>query len=154
MIELLYAASQAGVSIELIIRGICCLKPGVKGISDTIRVISIVGRFLEHSRVFLFGNGGNPELFLSSADLMGRNLDRRVELMFPIEQPDLLRQIIEEVLETALNDRVRARVLGQDGMYTRLNAPGGDDQMDSQTRILRSRSQPTRTLRVLPRDIP
>jgi len=154
MIELLYAASQAGVSIDLIIRGICCLRPGVKDISNNIRVVSIVGRFLEHSRVFLFENGGNPELFLSSADLMGRNLDRRVELMFPIEHPALLRQITEEVLETGLQDRVRARVLGPDGMYTRLNTPGGDDQTDSQTRIIRSRTQLTRTLRVLPRDTP
>jgi polyphosphate kinase len=154
MIELLYGASQAGVSIDLIIRGICCLRPGIKGISDNIRVISIVGRFLEHSRVFLFENGGNQELFLSSADLMGRNLDRRVELMFPVEHPVLLRQITEEVLETALQDRVRARVLGPDGLYTRLNTPGGDDQTDSQTHIIRSRTQSPRTLRVLPRETP
>ncbi len=109
MIEKLYEASKAGVKIDLIVRGICSLRPGVKGVSETVRVVSIVGRFLEHSRVFYFENGGSPELFLSSADLMSRNLYRRVELMFPIEDANMIKSIKSEVLDTALADKIRAR---------------------------------------------
>jgi len=138
MIEKLYEASRAGVSIDLIVRGICCLRPGKKGISENIRVISIVGRFLEHSRVFYFANGGAPEVLLGSADLMGRNLDHRVELVFPVEDPALTATIMKEVLVTALADQSRARVLNPDGSYTRAE-PAFPEKPDSQQVILRSR---------------
>ena len=154
MIELLYAASQAGVKIELIVRGICCLRPGVKGISDNIRVISIVGRFLEHSRVFWFAHDGHPELYLSSADMMGRNLNRRVELMFPVEDPALIARVKQETLDGALADRTRARQLGADGLYTRI-APGTTGEAaDSQVDLIRSRSQHHRPIHIVPREAP
>jgi polyphosphate kinase len=154
MIELCYAASQAGVTMELIIRGICCLRPGVPQISERIRVISIVGRFLEHSRVFYFGNNGAPEIFLSSADLMGRNLDRRVELMFPVDDPALARHLKEEVLDTALADSVRTRELHADGSYTRVTAHGDGAAADCQTLIMRSHTRPPRPLQIVPREAP
>jgi polyphosphate kinase len=154
MIELLYAASQAGVRIELIVRGICCLRPGIPGVSENISVISIVGRFLEHSRVFYFANNGQPELYLSSADLMSRNLDRRVELMFPIEGADMVQQIKDEVLTSALTDRVRARVLASDGTYTRIAPSEGDPLPDSQTLIARSRTRKLHPAHFVPREIP
>ncbi len=154
MIELLYAASQAGVTVELIVRGICCLRPGIPRVSDRIRVISIVGRFLEHSRVFYFGNDGGPELFLSSADLMGRNLNRRVELMFPVEDPALALHLKEEILDTALADTVRARMLHADGTYTRLATNENSSMPDSQTLIMRSHTRPARPLHVILRETP
>lgn len=120
MIELLYAASGAGVRVELIIRGICCLLPGLPGWSENIRVISIVGRFLEHARIFYFENGGEPELYAGSADLMQRNLDRRVEVVFPIENPKLKAHVVNKVLATLLADNVQARELKPDGSYERL----------------------------------
>jgi polyphosphate kinase len=145
-IEALYEASKAGVKIDLVVRGICCLRPGVKGVSENIRVISIVGRFLEHSRVFYFANNGSPELYLSSADLMGRNLDRRVELMFPIEDPSIAEMIKREVLDTALADNIRSRMLNPDGSYTRILPSNGEELVESQQLILQSRSkiQPAR----------
>ncbi len=153
MIEKLYEASRAGVSIDLIIRGICCLRPGMKGVSDNVRVISIVGRFLEHSRVFYFGNGGAPEVFLGSADLMGRNLDHRVELVFPVEDPALTSTIMKEVLVTALADRSRARILGPDGGYTRPE-PAAAERPDSQQTILRSRIRAAAAKPPVPREAP
>ena len=96
MIRMLYRASQAGVKIDLLVRGICCLRPGVPGVSDTIRVTSIVGRFLEHSRIFYFRNGGEEEIYLGSADLMPRNLNRRVEMLFPVEDAELMRRVRDE----------------------------------------------------------
>ena len=117
VIEALYRASQAGVSIDLIVRGICCLRPGVPGVSENIRVRSIVGRFLEHSRLFYFENDGDPLVFGSSADWMPRNLHRRIEACFPIEDPILKRQVIEQGLMIYLRDNRQAWELGPDGEY-------------------------------------
>jgi polyphosphate kinase len=153
MIEKLYEASGAGVSIDLIVRGICCLRPGQKGVSDNIRVISIVGRFLEHSRVFYFANGGAPEIYMGSADLMGRNLDHRVELVFPVEDRSLTATLMKEVLVTALADRTRARVLGQDGIYAKAD-PAFSGSPDSQQVILRSRVRPASLKPPVPREAP
>jgi polyphosphate kinase len=122
-IEALYAASQAGVRIDLIIRGICCLRPGLPGVSENIRVISIVDKFLEHSRLSYFQNGDDPELFLTSADWMPRNFRRRVEIMFPIEDPRLQSRIIDGILGVVLMDNVKARILQPDGTYRRVAPP-------------------------------
>lgn len=119
VIRALYAASQAGVEIDLLIRGICCLKPGVPGLSERIRVTSIVDRFLEHSRVFAFGAGPDTQYFLSSADWMPRNFNTRVEVMFPVEAPELKARLGDEVLGLALQDTARARRLQADGRYLR-----------------------------------
>ena len=119
LIEEFYAASRAGVPIDLLVRGVCCLRPGVKGQSETIRVGSIVGRFLEHSRVYRFLNGGNEEIYLSSADLMSRNLDRRVEIMFPIEDTEIKSRIRRDALELPFSDTVKMRWLRCDGAYVR-----------------------------------
>ncbi len=123
MIEEMYAASREGVPIDLIVRGICCLRPGWPGKSESIRVGSIVGRFLEHSRIYRFLNGGDEEIYLGSADLMNRNLDRRVEVMFPIEDPRLRERIVNEILEPALEDNVKMRWLQMNGSYSRPRNP-------------------------------
>src|SRR5208282_6270175 len=109
VIQALYRASQAGVEIDLIVRGICALRPGVRGLSDRIKVRSIVGRFLEHSRVYYFGNAGQEEIYLGSADMMPRNLNRRVEVVFPVRDPKLIRHLRDDVLATYLADAVKAR---------------------------------------------
>src|SRR6478672_1285066 len=119
VIAALYRASQAGVEIDLLVRGTCALRPGVRGISDRIRVRSIVGRFLEHSRIFYFANGGEEELYLSSADWMPRNLYERVETMFPVKDPMLRNRIMHEILSAYLADSIKARVLRKDGSYVR-----------------------------------
>ncbi len=119
MIQLLYAASQAGVKVELLVRGICCLRPGLPGVSDNITVTSIVGRFLEHSRIFYFRNGGQEEVYLGSADLMPRNLNRRVEVDFPVQQKNLIRLVRDEILGTYLKDEAKARHMMPDGKYVR-----------------------------------
>jgi polyphosphate kinase len=119
IIAALYRASQAGVEIDLIVRGMCALRPGVRGISDRIRVRSVVGRFLEHSREFYFANGGEEEIYLSSADWMPRNLYERVEVMFPVKDPLLRERIHQEILNAYLADAVKARVLHRDGSYVR-----------------------------------
>jgi polyphosphate kinase len=125
-IQALYRASQAEVKIDLLVRGMCGLRPGIPGLSQTITVTSLVGRFLEHSRCLYFRNGGNDELFLGSADLMPRNMDRRVEILFPIENPKLRAFIVETVLRPYLKDNMHARQLQADGSYTRLK-PSADE---------------------------
>jgi polyphosphate kinase len=132
IITKLYEASCAGVKIDLIVRGICCLRPRVPALSENIRVISVVGRFLEHSRIFHFGNAGHPEVYLSSADWMPRNFFRRVELTFPIKDPGLCREIVEEILPTFLRDRVKARELQPDGSYRRLAPREGKEKSQAQ----------------------
>lgn len=141
MIRLLYEASMAGVQIDLVVRGICCLRPGIEGISDNIRVRSIVGRFLEHSRIYYFGNGGQPEVYLGSADLMPRNIDRRVEVLFPVEDPQHVRYLREEVLETYLKDTVKARIMQPDGTYSRQAPPEDGEAVYSQLWFLRQRTR-------------
>jgi polyphosphate kinase len=126
VIAALYAASQAGVSVDLLVRGICCLRPGVPGVSEKIRVRAIVDRFLEHARVFYFRNGGSEEVYGSSADWMPRNFRRRVEVMYPILDESLRRRVIDEILGNAWNDSVKAWALRSDGSYARL-VPGPDE---------------------------
>lgn len=123
-IESLYTASQAGVEIDLIVRGMCSLRPGVKGLSERIRVRSIVGRFLEHSRIFSFSNGGEEEIYCGSADWMPRNLAERCEVVFPILSPDLKTRLRKEILESYLRDNIKARVLQSDGDYVRAQRTG------------------------------
>ncbi|MCS6772545.1 MAG: polyphosphate kinase 1 [Anaerolineae bacterium] len=136
MIDLLYRASQVGVKIDLLVRGMCCLRPGVPGLSENIRVVSIVGRFLEHSRVYYFHNNGREEMYLGSADLMERNLDRRVETLFPILDPAMRNRIKREVLELGLKDNVKARELKPDGCYARVVPAPDQPRIDSQMRLL------------------
>ncbi len=123
IILLLYEASQAGVEIKLIVRGICCLVPGIKGVSDNITVISIVGQLLEHSRIFKFENAGNPKIYMGSADWMPRNLDRRIELVFPLLE-DSIKMRVQEVLDITLNDNTNARIMQPDGTYHSANRRG------------------------------
>ncbi|MEW5980380.1 MAG: polyphosphate kinase 1 [Acidobacteriota bacterium] len=139
IIRLLYEASQAGVKVDLIVRGICCLCPGLPGISENIRVVSIVGRFLEHSRIFYFRNGGDELIYLGSADLMPRNLNHRVEVLFPLEEPKWVRYIRDQVLPTYLNDNLKSRLMRPDGTYIRLS-PDGEDRVNSQSWFLRHRT--------------
>jgi polyphosphate kinase len=131
-IQALYRASQAGVKIDLQVRGICCLRPGVPGVSETITVTSVVGRFLEHARIYYFRHGGQDEVFLGSADLMPRNLDRRVEILFPVQYPRWREAIVKELLGVALRDTVQARRLRADGTYERLQPADGDTAVNSQ----------------------
>lgn len=141
LIRRLYRASQAGVSIDMIVRGICCLRPGVPGVSDNIRVISIVGRFLEHSRIYYFENGGQPEAYLGSADLMPRNLDRRVEIIFPVKDPALRTYLRHGVLAVDLANNTRARELQPDGSYVCREPRPGEPEIDSQAWLLAHPSQ-------------
>ena len=131
MIELLYKASQAGVKVDLFVRGMCCLLPGLKGVSDNITVTSIVGRYLEHSRIYYFHNNGNEEIYLGSADLMDRNLNRRVEVVFPVEKPEHIRHLRENVLASYFVDNVRARVMKPDSSYVRVKH-GKEKKVDIQ----------------------
>lgn len=131
IIMALYEASSKGVQIDLIVRGICCLRPGIPGVSDNIRVRSIIDRFLEHSRIFYFGNGGQPEVYLSSADWMTRNLDRRVELLFPIEQPALAKRVVD-ILSIYLKDNTKARLLDSSGVYYRVLPKKDEPLLNSQ----------------------
>jgi polyphosphate kinase len=136
IIRMLYRASQAGVRIDLIVRGICCLRPGVAGVSENIHVRSLVGRFLEHSRIFYFGNGGNAEIYLGSADLMQRNLDGRIETLFPIDNPFLRKVIHEQLLKRVLADTVNASELLPDGRYVRVQPEPGEQAFDCQAWFL------------------
>lgn len=143
IIRALYTASQAGVKIDLIVRGICCLLPGVKGMSEHIRVLSIVDRFLEHSRIIWFRHGGDPRAFISSADWMTRNLDKRVELLTPVDDPALC-ESLETILHTALQDTVKARELRKDGTYHRLAPAPGESPLRSQEHLYRLATAGTR----------
>src|SRR5208337_4023148 len=115
-IQLFYEASKAGVQVDLLVRGICCLRPGIAGVSENIRVTSIVGRFLEHSRIYYFRNAGAEEIYLGSADLMRRNLSHRVEIIFPVTNPKLLRRL-KDVLTVQLADEKKSHHLQSDGHY-------------------------------------
>jgi polyphosphate kinase len=128
----LYRASRAGVKIDLIVRGICTLRPGIEGLSENIRVTSVVGRFLEHSRVFYFANGGAEEIYIGSADWMHRNLDRRVEAVVPIKDAALRKYLTEEILAAYLQDNVNASVLSADGTYEKIKPGEGEIEFDSQ----------------------
>lgn len=132
MIQLLYTASQAGVKVDLLVRGMCCLRPGVKGVSENIRVISVVGRYLEHSRILSFHNNGREEIYLGSADLMERNLDNRVEVVFPVERPEHIQHLRENVLAAYFRDNMRARVMQPDGTYIRLKPRDKEEKLDIQ----------------------
>ena len=136
MIKLLYRASQAGVKVDLIIRGACCLRLDVPGISENIRVTSVLGRFLEHSRIYYFGNNGSPQCYMGSADLMPRNLNRRVEVIFPVERPELIRRVRDEILQKYLDDEVGARHMNADGTYSPKARRSG---VDCQTMFLEHR---------------
>ena len=128
----LYKASMAGVKIDLNIRGLCCLRPGVKGISDNITVTSIVDRFLEHARIYYFANDGDPRMYLGSSDLMPRNLIARVEVLFPIRDPDMMASIRDNILNVCLQDNVKARVLKSDGTYVMRKKKSGEKKLRSQ----------------------
>jgi polyphosphate kinase len=132
IIDALYRASQAGVQIELIVRGSCMLRPGVPGLSETIHVRSIVGQFLEHSRIFYFANGGEDDVYIGSADWMTRNLNRRVEVVTPVLDPQLKRHLKDVVLAAYLKDNVKARILNADGAYERVPMAADDAPFNSQ----------------------
>jgi polyphosphate kinase len=136
LIKALYKASQAGVDVELLVRGICCLHPGLPGLSENIRVVSIIDRFLEHARIFWFRHGGDPRVYISSADWMPRNLDKRVELMTPVDDPQL-RETLETILHTGLNDNVKGRELLADGQYHRRKPAVGEPPFRSQEELYR-----------------
>jgi len=139
IIKLLYRASQAGVKVDLLVRGICCLRPGITGISENIRVVSIVGRFLEHSRCYYFRNGGNDEIYLGSADLMPRNIDRRVEVLFPVQDAEIIHYLRDELLTAYQRDNVKARHLQPDGSYVRHSPENQGELFNVQEWLIKSR---------------
>lgn len=132
----LYEASRAGVRIDLLVRGICCLRPGLPGISENIRVVSILDRFLEHSRLYYFHNGGDPEIYSGSADLMQRNFNKRVEILYPIVSNELKVRIMDEILLTYLKDNVKARIMQPDGSYARKKPKEGEKLVRSQSELI------------------
>jgi polyphosphate kinase len=138
-IQALYRASQAGVKVDLQVRNMCCLRPGLPGVSDNVAVTSIVGRFLEHPRIFYFRNGGEEEVLLGSADLMPRNLDRRVEQLFPVEDPNLRDSLVQHVLQVHLRDNMQARRLLRDGTYERVHPQEGEPELNSQLWMIEHR---------------
>jgi polyphosphate kinase len=139
MIQLLYEASQEGVKVDLLVRGMSSIRPGLKGVSDHIKVISIVGRYLEHSRIYYFLNGGKEEIYLGSADLMQRNLNHRVEVVFPVESPKHVHYLRDEVLQAYLKDNERARVMQADGSFKRFIPEKEDKALDIQDWLMRYR---------------
>ena len=136
MVKAIYRASQAGVKTDLICRGVCALRPGIPGLSENVRVVSVVDRFLEHSRIFYFGNAGDPQVYIGSADWMDRNLSRRVEVVFPVEPPELKQRLIRDILETTLKDNAKARELQPDGTYKRVKPRANETIVRSQERFL------------------
>jgi polyphosphate kinase len=135
MIRLLYKASQAGVRIDLIIRGICCLRPGIPGVSENIRVISVIGRYLEHARIFYFENHGKEKIYIGSADWMTRNLNRRVEAVVPIEDPKLQREL-RMILDIQLQDNRHAWDMHPDGQYVQRRPSEGEAERSSQSLLM------------------
>jgi polyphosphate kinase len=142
IIEELYTASGAGVKIDLVVRGVCALRPAIEGVSENIRVRSVVGRFLEHSRVFYFENGGAEDVYLASADWMARNFFRRIELCFPVLDPALKKRVIREGLQPYLDDNSQAWVMGPDGTYERLR-PRRAKARSAQEELLLALATPT-----------
>jgi polyphosphate kinase len=140
IIRSLYKASREGVKIQLLVRGICCLRPGVAGVSENIEVLSVVGRFLEHSRLYYFHNDGEEEVYLGSADLMPRNIDHRVEVLVPILDRGLVRNICDDVLSVYLGDNVKARRMQSSGVYTRKKPADSRHKVNSQDRLLQKRA--------------
>jgi polyphosphate kinase len=136
MIRLLYEASVAGVKVDLQVRGICCLRPGIPGVSENISVRALIGRFLEHGRIYYFKNGGHEEIYLGSADLMPRNLDSRVETVFPVETATLKRRIMDEILATEMSDNYKAEWLGSDGSYHPIRAAEGQVTLNAQSHFM------------------
>jgi polyphosphate kinase len=130
IIRQLYKASQAGVRIDLVVRGICGLRPGIPGLSENVRVVSVVGRFLEHSRIYYFHNAGDEEIYLGSADLMPRNINRRVEVLFPVRELNIIRYLRDDVLGTYLVSNVKTRIMKADGSYEYIQ-PGKKDELIS-----------------------
>jgi polyphosphate kinase len=137
MIDALYEASEAGVKVRLVVRGICCLRPGVKGQSENIEVRSVIGRFLEHSRCYYFGNRDKPEVYIGSADLMRRNLDRRVEVLVPVEDPVIINYIRNELLAKYWEDNLKAWEMNSDGEYIR-RTPGDEDPFVAQEYFMKN----------------
>jgi len=138
IIQALYRASQAGIKVDLNVRGLCCLRPGIAGVSENIRVVSIVGRFLEHARIYYFKNGGDEEVLLGSSDMMPRNLEKRVEVLFSVPDP-AIRSSILRILEIHLKDNVKARLLLPDGTYKRIKPQPGEEILDSQLWLINNR---------------
>ena len=142
LIRLLYKASQAGVKVDLLCRGICCLRPGIPGVSENIRVISIVGRFLEHSRIYYFHNNGDEQIYMGSSDLMPRNLNRRVEVLFPVQDSQMIRHLHDDILGTYLADNVKSREMQSDGSYVRRQARPGEPLIGAQNALLTKLGSP------------
>jgi len=139
LIRTLYKASRAGVKIDLLVRGICCLRPGVAGVSDNIQVISVVGRFLEHSRIYYFRNAGEEEVYIGSADLMPRNIDHRVEVLAPVRDPAMIRRLCDQVLAAYLKDNVKARQMNSNGVYSRKRPAHGRARVNVQELLIARR---------------